>query len=314
MLNTVLKPYLLPYFSDVFNTFDYNTFNNNIFINADMSQYCSLKIGGSADLLINVTNIDSLKKLTLLANKHSIPYYIIGKGSNIFVLKNGIRGIVLHICFNKITLIDNTSIYAQAGAQLASISNFACKSGLSGFEFAHGIPGSLGGAIFMNAGAYGSEMKDVVECVDVLTLDGSIKQYCRSSLNFSYRNSILQDESLIVLGAKIALSKANAESINKAVCDFDEKRLLKQPLEYPSCGSTFKRPNNAYAAALIEKCNLKGYSIGGACVSEKHSGFIINKNNATCEDFYKLLKYVQKIVLDKTGIELEPEVRIIGDN
>lgn len=280
-------------------------------INEPMKNHTSFKIGGCVDVFISPKSIEECKNAILLCKKYNINYKTIGKGSNILADDNGIKDAIILISNNlsKIKLLDDNKIYCQAGASLASVCQFALKSSLTGLEFAYGIPGNVGGAIFMNAGAYGGEMKDIVLSCEYFDENGILHSI--NDMDFSYRHSFFSDKNYIIFSATIKLQAGNKNAIKEKMDEILKKRKEKQPLEYPSAGSTFKRPEGNYASLLIDECGLKGMSIGGAEVSEKHAGFIINKNNATSKDVLDLIKYVQDVVFNKTGYILEPEIEII---
>lgn len=279
-----------------------------------MNKHTSFKIGGKADIYCEVKTKKALSELIALCKENKIPYFIIGKGSNLLVSDSGIRGIVIRLGgeFSDMSLIDNCLIHCGSGAALASVCSYALKNSLGGLEFAWGIPGTVGGATYMNAGAYGGEMKDIVEEVSYIDGNGILKSFKRDELDFSYRRSVFTDKDYIITDVLFRLESKSQSEIREKMDELMGKRKSKQPLEYPSAGSTFKRPEGYFAAALIEECGLKGASVGGAEVSEKHSGFIINKNNATCEDVKSLIAYVKKEVYKQKGVELHCEVKFIG--
>ncbi|MBR5246810.1 MAG: UDP-N-acetylmuramate dehydrogenase [Clostridia bacterium] len=283
--------------------------------NAPMKKYTSFKCGGNASLLITPTSSDSLQKIISYCYTKNIKPLIIGNGSNLLVTDNGINNIVIKIGskMSQIELIDETTIFCEAGASLKSLCMFALENSLSGLEFAYGIPGTLGGAVYMNAGAYGGEMKDVLFSCKHIDENGNVGEIEQNELNLRYRGSAYTDNGCTVVSAIMKLKKAEKTDIKGAMDDKLQRRKDKQPLEYPSAGSTFKRPEGYFAGALIEESGLKGYTVGGAQVSEKHAGFVINKNNATATDIITLIKDVQKIVFENSGIMLETEVKIIGD-
>jgi len=280
-------------------------------LNEPMKCHTSFKIGGCAEIFIVPQNVEECKKTILLCKNNNVKYKIIGKGSNILVNDNGIKGAIILISNNlsKIELLDNNTIYCQAGASLVSVCQFALKNSLTGLEFAYGIPGNIGGAVYMNAGAYGGEMKDVVLSCEYFDQNGVLHQI--NDIEFSYRHSFFTNKNFVIVSATIKLQSGNEASIKDKMDEFLKRRKEKQPLDYPSAGSTFKRPQGSYASLLIDECGLKGKNIGGAEVSEKHAGFIINKNNATCKDILDLIKYIQDDVFNKTGYILEPEIEII---
>ena len=280
---------------------------------AVLKNYTSFKIGGKADLMVFPDTEDKISSIIRLLNELSAPKLIIGKGSNMLVSDSGFRGVVINTCkFDKIELIDETTIYCQSGASLSRLCRFALENSLSGLEFAFGIPGTAGGAAYMNAGAYGGEMVDVLVSCEHLLPDGTKEVFNADELCLSYRHSVYSDSDLFILSLTVKLEKGNYEDIKAKMDELMFRRKDKQPIEYPSAGSTFKRPEGYFAAALIDECNLKGCTVGGAQVSEKHSGFIINKGNATCEDVLALMKHCQETVMKIKGVHIEPEVRIIG--
>ena len=282
---------------------------------APLKDRTTFKIGGNCDLLVHMNSEESFLKLVPLAEKLGIPYYIFGKGSNLIVDSDGISGVVFLSGkdFSDVAKSDGETLVCQAGASLVNICNKALEHGLAGLEFAYGIPGTLGGAVFMNAGAYGGEMKDVVTSVKAMDRQGNIKVYSNLELDFSYRHSRFCKSGEIVLSAEIKLQKGEKSEIKAKMDELMEKRRSKQPLEYPSAGSTFKRPEGNFAAALIEQCGLKGVHVGDAEVSEKHSGFVINKGNASFAELMELIRLVKDTVKEKTGYVLECEPLIITD-
>ena len=291
---------------------------NQVFINEPMSKHTSFKIGGNADVLISVCSKEEILRAVKICYESKIPFYVIGNGSNLLVLDSGFRGAIIKIAkgFSSLTLTSDTSIYCEAGALLSNLANFALSKSLSGLEFASGIPGTVGGAVYMNAGAYDGEMKDVVTSVDVLDMTaGGFKEVklTNEQMNFGYRTSIIEKEPHIVLGAEFALKPGNPDDIKAKSDDFNASRKEKQPLDLPSAGSTFKRPKGSFAGKLIMESGLRGYYIGGASISEKHCGFIINNGGATAIDVLKLIDHVQNVVLEKFDVMLKPEIRIIGE-
>lgn len=282
---------------------------------AVLSDYTTFRIGGKCSLLVKLNGEESFLKLVPMAEELDIPYYIFGKGSNLIVDSDGITGVVFVSGndFADMKLIDDTTVYCTAGASLTQLCRFALENGLTGLEFAYGIPGSLGGAVFMNAGAYGGEMKDVVRSVKVMTRTGVAAEYNADELDFSYRHSRFTESGEIILAAVIKLEKGDKTQIKAQMDELMERRRSKQPLEYPSAGSTFKRPEGSYASLLIDQCGLKGVHVGDAEVSTKHSGFVINKGNATFSQLMELIEIVKKNVKDKTGYTLECEPLIITD-
>lgn len=277
-----------------------------------MSRHTTFRIGGNADLFINPKNTDELLGVLNHCRKEKIPFTVIGKGSNLLVSDKGIEGAVIcTTCMNGL-LVNGNEITADCGVGLASLCNFAKDNGLSGLEFAYGIPGSVGGAMVMNAGAYGGEMKDVVIRATAITAGGEILTVEGNDMRLSYRNSIFKQKDYIVLSTTFSLKQDNAEDINSRMEDFMNRRKTKQPLEYPSAGSVFKRPEGYFAGALIEENGFKGQGVGGAFVSEKHAGFIINKGNATCSDVKTLIVKIQDKIYKNNGVKLETELIFKG--
>lgn len=275
----------------------------------------SFKIGGSADVLCEVSNAEELINIIKYAKKENIPYFLIGNGSNILASDKGYRGIIIRFAkdYANASVFEDT-IKADAGITLSKLAQCAMNASLSGLEFASGIPGTLGGALFMNAGAYGGEMKQVVTKVSVLDCDSlTVKELSNEEMDFSYRHSVLKDKNYIALGCEMRLTPSDKESIASYMRELAVKRKEKQPLEYPSAGSTFKRPEGYFAGKLIEDAGLGGYTIGGASVSDKHKGFVINKGDATAEDVKNLIDHVIKTVQEKDNVTLEPEVLFLGD-
>lgn len=279
-----------------------------------LSRHTTFKIGGNADTYVKVTSQSKLSTILKECRESDVDYLIIGNGSNILVSDDGYRGVVIRLegDFRKMALVDEDTIYCGAGATLAALCKFALSCGLSGLEFAWGIPGSVGGAVFMNAGAYGGEMKQVVHSVTHLSPEGEPGRTEKEDLQFGYRTSVYRQNKAIITGVTLKLQKDNPADIRARMDDFLGRRSSKQPLDYPSAGSVFKRPEGAFAGALIEQCGLKGHSHGGAQVSEKHAGFIINKTgSATANDVKNLIREVQTTVFDETGYNLECELIII---
>lgn len=285
-----------------------------ILLNEPMSKHTTFRTGGKADYFVLPETKDELSRLIRFLNEDQENYFILGNGSNLLVSDSGYRGVIIRIMneFSDIE-IKGTEIHAEAGALLSKIADTAFKNSLGGFEFASGIPGTAGGAMVMNAGAYGGEMKDVVRSVEVLTPDGEYLTLDNKEMEFSYRNSIVRKKGLIVLKVILSLEKRDPQLIQERMEELSKQRKEKQPLEFPSAGSTFKRPEGHFAGKLIMDAGLRGFSIGGAEVSEKHCGFIINKGGATSSDIYSLIKEVQKTVSGKFGVSLEPEVCMIGE-
>ncbi len=280
---------------------------------AVLKNYTSFKIGGKADLMVFPDTEEKIISIFKTINENTIPWLIIGKGSNMLVSDDGFRGVVINTCkFDNIKLIDDTTIYCHSGASLSKLCRFALDNSLTGLEFAFGIPGTCGGAAYMNAGAYGGEMVDVLVSCEHLKPDGTKESFNNEELDLSYRHSSYCDSDMLILSLTLKLTKGNPDEIKAKMDELMTKRKDKQPLEYPSAGSTFKRPEGYFAAALLDECGLKGYSIGGAQVSEKHAGFVINKGGATADDVIDLIKHCQKTVMETKGVLIEPEVKIIG--
>ncbi|MBR6743328.1 MAG: UDP-N-acetylmuramate dehydrogenase [Clostridia bacterium] len=290
------------------------TLNVELLENENMSRHTSFKIGGAADVYLCPQSADELKTVLSVARAENTPLTIIGNGSNLLVSDNGIKGAVIStIKFNKIKMLDENTIYADAGASLTAVCLAAKDAGLTGLEFAYGIPGSIGGALFMNAGAYGGEMKDITESAESITLDGELISRKAEDMKLGYRQSIYRENGEIITGVTLRLKKGDKKEILDRMNELMNKRKTSQPLNYPSAGSTFKRPVGGFAAALIDECGLKGTNVGGAEVSQKHAGFIINKGNATASDVLVLIEKIKETVFSKKKIMLEPEVIFIGE-
>ena len=281
--------------------------------NEPMSKHTTFRIGGNADMFVS-PHISQVSSILSLAKEYEVPVTIVGNGSNLLVGDKGIRGLV--ISFGKEAeeiKVDGDYIIVSAGTILAKVAAEAARRGLAGFEFAAGIPGTLGGAIVMNAGAYGGEIKDVLISATVLTPEGEILELSNEELDLSYRHSCIPEKGYIVLSAVIKLVPGEEAEIREKMTGFKNSRVEKQPLEYPSAGSTFKRPEGYFAGKLIQDAQLRGYQVGGAQVSEKHCGFVVNKGNATASDVLQLIEDVKKKVYDVFQVELEPEVKMIGE-
>lgn len=287
----------------------------NIKENEPMKYHTSFKIGGNAQLLISVTTYEELQELLRLCREENVPVFILGRGSNLLVSDKGIDGVVITLegVFKNISLVDDDEIFCGAGVSLARLCNFAYENSLSGLEFAWGIPGSAGGAAFMNAGAYGGEMKDVLISCRHIDTDFNQGTFNKEELALSYRHSIYSESNYIITGLLLKLKKDSQVEIRNRMDDYMKRRKDKQPLDYPSAGSVFKRPEGYFAGTLIEQSGLKGYSIGGAQVSQKHAGFIINTGNASCCDVLNLVEHIQNTVKDKYGVSLECEIRPVGN-
>lgn len=286
----------------------------HVLVDEPMHTHTTFKVGGKADYYIMPHTIEEIKSLILYLKEQNMPFCVIGNGSNLLVSDKGYHGAIIRIYknFNQIK-INQSSIEVQAGALLSDIAAKACEAGLKNFEFAAGIPGTIGGAAVMNAGAYGGEMQQVLTNVTVIDEEGTIKTLSNEELQFGYRTSVISTNHYTVLEAQIGLECGDCTEIKAMIDDYGQRRADKQPLEYPSAGSTFKRPKGYFAGKLIMDAGLRGYSIGGAQVSEKHCGFIINKNNATAKDVIQLIQYVQNQVWEQFGVKLETEVKMLGE-
>lgn len=285
-----------------------------ISINEPMKAHTVFRIGGNADVYISIANEEELVSLISLFKEENVPYFLIGNGSNLLVSDDGFRGVVLEIGKDYAGIsCEYKEIVALAGTMLSKVSHVACDNSLTGLEFASGIPGTVGGAVIMNAGAYGGEIKQVASKVKVLLPNGEIKWLSNEEMEFEYRNSKAKKEGYIILEASFSLFRGEKEIIEGIMKELSNKRREKQPLEYPSAGSTFKRPEGHFAGKLISDSGLKGYSVGDAQVSEKHAGFVINKGEATAKDVYTLINDVRNKVYEDSGVMLEPEVVFVGD-
>ena len=284
-----------------------------LYLHEPLSQHTTFKIGGKADYFVKVDTAEQLREVLNICKENNVPKYIIGRGSNLLAPDSDINAVIIELDgdFKGISLLNDDVIYCGAGVKLSATCIFAKDKGLSGLEFAYGIPGSVGGAVFMNAGAYGGTMNDVVFKSCHITLDGAEGCVCDDELDFGYRHSYYSNKDYIITGAYFKLKKDKKEDIQARMEDFMKRRRDKQPLEYPSAGSVFKRPDGYFAGELIQQCNLKGVSIGGAMVSTKHAGFIINKGGATCKDVCELIELIKNTVLDKKGVALEQEIKVM---
>ena len=290
-------------------------FGCNYTENELMSEHTTFRIGGPADLFVVPTTVEGLAAVVSACNKEGIYCFILGNGSNVLVSDKGIRGVVVSTaaCLNNIELIGAYEIKCGAGVKLSRLSDFACENSITGAEFAWGIPGTVGGAVYMNAGAYDGEMKDILVSCEYLTSDGELHTMLADEMDLSYRHSAFSENGYVIVSATVRLKAGEKGEIRAKMDDFMHRRKSKQPLEFPSAGSTFKRPVGGFAAALIDECGLKGYSVGGAEVSEKHAGFVINKDGATCFDVMRLVEHIKKEVFLKKSINLECEIRVIGE-
>ena len=275
----------------------------------------TMKIGGACDRLVTVTSEKELLTAVDSCRSAGIPYFILGRGSNLLVSSKGYRGCVINLAPGESPVVINVNeVTAWAGASLQRVCVLARDNSLAGLEFAYGIPGSVGGALFMNAGAYGGEMKDVVTSCRYIGEDGGIHEMQAADMQLAYRSSIFSHGNYVITSVTMELHPGDKAEITARMDELMQRRRDKQPLNYPSCGSTFKRPEGYFAAALIEECGLKGFSIGGAQVSDKHSGFVINRDNATFEDVMAVVSEVRRVVLEKKGVELECEMLILGEH
>ena len=283
------------------------------FEHEDLSKHTSFKIGGPAEIFAKPSSKEQVSEIVKYCSENEVPLLPLGKGSNVLISDKGIDGIVINFGseFNKMTLLDEETIYCESGTGLAALCNFALENSLSGLEFAYGIPGSVGGAVFMNAGAYGGEIKDVIVFADHIDKSGNPGRFTGEELEMSYRHSAYSAKEYFITGAAFKLQKADKTEIKAKMDDLLGRRFDKQPMDKPSAGSTFKRPEGAFASALIDQCGLKGYRVGGAEVSTKHAGFVVNIGGATCEDVLNLIKDIQEKVKNDTGFFIEPEVEII---
>ena len=288
--------------------------DKEIQLDAKMSEHIYFKVGGPVDILLTPSNAEQVKKSISICKENNIPFYVIGNGSNILVRDGGIRGVVIELSnINDITVKEN-KIKAECGALLKDVSITAAKESLTGFEFACGIPGSVGGAVFMNAGAYDGEISFVIESAEVINENQEIITLNKDELDLGYRQSVVMQKGYVVISATFALTKGDKEKIDNRISELTARREDRQPLEYPSAGSTFKRPEGHFAGKLIQDAGLKGFTVGGACVSEKHAGFVINKNHGTAKDVLDVIKHVQEEVKRQFGVDLHPEVRILGED
>lgn len=281
----------------------------------EMSKHTTLKIGGIADCLVMPSTTSEIIGILCIAKEYQIPYYVIGNGSNLLVSDRGFCGIVIKLMknFSDITFLSDTKVIAKSGTLLSTLAKSVAERGLIGLEFAAGIPGTIGGAVTMNAGAYGGEIKDSIVCATVLTEDGQVISLTKDELELGYRKSMIQKKKYFVLDATFELSPGDRIFIKEKMNEYAKQRREKQPLEFPSAGSTFKRPEGYFAGKLIMDAGLRGYRVGDAGVSEKHCGFVVNYGRATATEFYQVIIDVQRIVLEKYQVKLEPEVKLLGE-
>ena len=288
--------------------------NNRVLFDEPMSQHTTFRIGGPADVFVMPENYEQIREVLRLCREEKLPFFVLGNGSNLLVSDSGYRGVIIQMDRNMEEIrVEGEEIHACAGALLSSVAVAARNASLTGFEFAGGIPGTIGGAAVMNAGAYGGELKDVLKEVTVMTREGELLTIPVDKLEMGYRTSIIKTSGYLVLEAVISLKKGDEEKIRAVMKELSERRTEKQPLDYPSAGSTFKRPEGYFAGKLIMDSGLRGYRAGGAQVSEKHCGFVINAGGATAEDVRSLMDHVIRVVREKYGVTLEPEVKFLGD-
>ena len=289
---------------------------DNILYNEDMKKHTTFKIGGPAECFIKIKTKEQLKEILVFAKENKIQITILGNGSNVLVLDGGIKGITLTIQIEYLDIKQNNEkykVYTGGGYKLAKLAQYLLKNGISGFEELSGIPGTIGGAVSMNAGAHGKEMKDIVQKIKCVDINGNEKEFLNEEAEFGYRKSIFKGNSYIVTEVELNLQKGNKDEIKEKMDEYAKYRKEKQPIEYPSAGSTFKRGKDYITAKLIDEAGLKGYSIGGAVVSTKHSGFVINKGNATAKDVLELVKYIKDTIEDKFGKKIELEIEVVGE-
>ena len=288
--------------------------SDNVKQQEPMSRHTTFRIGGPADFYLCPHSTNEVQEIVEICKEEKLPYFVLGNGSNLLVSDKGYRGVVIQLWknFSDITVKD-CCIQAKAGALLSKVAAEALEAGLTGMEFASGIPGTIGGAAFMNAGAYGGEMKDIIKSVKVLDTQGEVRVLPKEELKMGYRTSIVKEKGYTVLSVELELTRGNQEEIRNTMEDLKERRTSKQPLEMPSAGSTFKRPEGYFAGKLIMDSGLRGFSVGGAQVSEKHCGFVVNKGGATAMDVLNLTREVQRRVKEQFGVDLETEVRFLGE-
>lgn len=300
----------LDFYNQLINCID----KERVLLDEPMKQHTTFRVGGNADYFVIPQSAEEVKNIVALCKEADMPYYILGNGSNLLVGDKGYRGVIIQIYkeMNHIR-IDGDKVIAQAGALLSRVGTATLEAELTGFEFAAGIPGTVGGAVVMNAGAYGGEMKDIIASATVLTQDGDIITINKEDLELGYRTSVIAKKGYVVLEAEYQLQKGDKEAIRARMDELKVQRVTKQPLEYPSAGSTFKRPEGYFAGKLIQDAGLRGFQVGGAEVSEKHCGFVINKDQATAADIQELMRQVSDKVMQEFGVKLEPEVKTLGE-
>lgn len=300
----------LDFYNQLINCID----KERVLLDEPMKQHTTFRVGGNADCFVIPQSAEEVKNIVALCKEADMPYYILGNGSNLLVGDKGYRGVIIQIYkeMNHIRIEDD-KVFAQAGALLSRVGTATLEAELTGFEFAAGIPGTVGGAVVMNAGAYGGEMKDIIASATVLTQDGDIITINKEDLELGYRTSVIAKKGYVVLEAEYQLQKGDKEAIRARMDELKVQRVTKQPLEYPSAGSTFKRPEGYFAGKLIQDAGLRGFQVGGAEVSEKHCGFVINKDQATAADIQELMRQVSDKVMQEFGVKLEPEVKTLGE-
>lgn len=287
--------------------------DNHLIINAPMKEHLSFKAGGHADFLVLPENITQLSGVLKVCRESELPFFLMGNGSNLLVRDGGFRGVIIKTRMIDTVTVDGNEIISEAGATLRKVAEEARHQSLSGLEFASGIPGTIGGAAVMNAGAYDGEMKDVVTAVEVIDPNGEICLFSADRCDFGYRHSIFQNSDYVITRVMMRLQPGDAEAIHQKMTDFNQRRRDKQPLEFPSAGSTFKRPEGYFAGKLIQDAGFRGFRIGDAQLSEKHCGFIVNRGDATAKDILLLIQKIQTGVKDRFGVDLQPEVIVIGE-
>lgn len=309
------KPCGAPYYGQFLQKIKERIPQDRIHLQAPMSEHTTLRIGGPADILVKAQSAQEIAYLVTSANDFHIPVLILGNGSNLLVKDGGIRGLVIKFGEEMAVLsVEGTTLTAKAGASLAAVAKEAARHGLTGLCYACGIPGTVGGGVYMNAGAYGGELKEAIQEVEAITEGGQIRTYTGDEMHFGYRHSRAQEEMLIITSVKFRLAPGDKEVIINDMKEFNRRRNEKQPMDVPSAGSTFKRPEGYFAGQLIDQAGLRGVKVGDAQVSEKHAGFLVNTGNATAEDFLQLITLVQRTVKEKHGVWLTPEVRIVGED
>ncbi len=288
--------------------------SDNVKLYEPMKKHTTFRIGGPADYYLCPHSTEELQKILQICKEKKLDFFVLGNGSNLLVSDKGYRGAVIQLWKNfSDIMVKGTDITVRAGALLSKVAAEALEAGLTGMEFASGIPGTMGGAVMMNAGAYGGEMKDIIKEVTILTKEGEIQTFSKEEMEFGYRTSIVKEKGYVVISVVLQLKKGDRTEIRKVMDDLKERRVTKQPLDMPSAGSTFKRPEGYFAGKLIMDAGLRGFSVGDAQISEKHCGFIVNKGNATAADVLGLIGEVQKRVQEQFGVTLHPEVKFLGE-